>query len=669
MIEKEITRFTVEGGSAELSGRAAPSSVIFHGEAFARSPWLERWGGWIVGGFIGLFALLLVAMKLSGQIPGQSFLLKVTSDSFRTAGWWIGCLFCLWIAWRLYHVARQEQQGLSSMYPVPGATRHRNDIHSATRAALAWLCLGIGCACYGSAGIAWTSYDVRMPTTQVPYPSWYDVGFVAAYPFFALGTILLARRNRAAAERVRLLLDALLVIGTALALSWFFVLDPSIASLSRSPGTLAAFLAISFPAGDLLLIMVSVLLLFGSLSTRAQEPVLVRLCLGLSYLALADSLLGYFNLVGGFTSGTLLDLLWPLSLLMVGLAAIAYPRCVAQEQVILAQQSERTQALVSRFLQLRMLVQTIVPFLLALLACALLLMVIAPRSHNDLIVASLIALGLVILVVIRQALTLLENNRLTMQVRGELVISRRALQATRRQAHEAERLAQENQAFAEGVKAIHTAHARIARGDFSARVPSLCGPLMPIIMSLNLLLDRLNMLAECTDRYEHVLQELPHIQTMIEDLTNDSDPRSAEQTIINSEKELQPVLHALVHLRRFLSNHWQRLFSITKSLKDLSGKVDRFLAEVSQVLNSSDTKVIMQGVKLEQARRSLLLLQQELSALEALSPVSRNMNAGRSSLALGTTADVQERSLTRTLLHDQLRRVQLVQARQTGKRN
>jgi hypothetical protein len=666
MIEREITQFSVGSGGEEIPGRAASPSVVFHGEALARSPWLEQWGGWIAGGFIGLFALLLVAMNLFGQIPGQSFLLKVTSDVFQTTGQWIGCLFCLWIAWRLYQVARQGQQSLSSVYPVAGGTTDKNDIHSATRAALAWLCLGVGCACYGSAGIVWTSYDARMPTTQVPYPGWYDVGYVAAHPFFVLGTILLARRNRAVAERARLLLDALLVIGTALVLSWFFVLGPSIAGLAQSPGALAAFLAIYFPASDLLLLTVSVLLLFGSLSTRAQEPVLVRLCLGLSCLATADSLLGYFNLVGGFNSGTLLDLLWPLSLLIVGLAAIAYPRCVAQEQVAQAREGEITQELVSHFSQLRMTVQTIVPFLLALLACALLLMIIAPRSHNDLIVASLIVLGLVILVVIRQALTLLENNRLTMQVRSELVISRRALQVTQREAHEAERLAQENQAFAEGVKAIQTAHAHIARGDFSVRVPSLSGPLMPIIMSLNLMLDRLNILAERTGRYERLLQELPRIQTMIEALASNSDPR---QTIIKSEKELQPVLYALVHIQRFLSNHWLRLFNITKSLEDLSGKVDRLLGEVSQALSSSDAEVVMQGVKLEQARRSLLLLRQELGALEALSPAVRSMNAGQSSFAFGTTADVQEGPVTRALPHDQPWRVQLVQDRQTGMRD
>jgi hypothetical protein len=192
---------------------------------------------------------------------------------------------------------------------------------------------------------------------------------------------------------------------------------------------------------------------------------------------------------------------------------------------------------------------------------------------------------------------------------------------------------------------------------------------MPIAMSLNLMLDRLNALAERTGRYEHLLQALPRIQTMIEALASNSDPRSAEQAMIKSEKELQPVLHALVHIQRFLSNHWQRLFNITKSLEELSGKVNRLLAEVSQVLSSSGTEVAMQTSKLEQARRSLVLLQQELSALEALSPAARSMNAGQPLFASGTAAEQQERRFTRMHPHDQRLQVHLTQDLQTGKRD
>src|SRR6266487_213666 len=283
-----------------------PSGLVT--EAEARDPFLEKYGGWIVVGFIVGFGVLIIALNLAGQAPGQSFVLKGASDILQTAGQWIGFWFCIRIAWRLRTVATALR-----------------------RAAMAWGCLAIGIACYGTAGIIWTSYDIRMPTAQVPYPGLYDVGYVAAYPFFVIGMILLARRNATTAGRFRLLLDALSVIGTALSLSWFFLLAPSIAGLSNSPSPLASFLAIYFPAGDLLLIAVGAFLFF-TLSTRSLQPVLVRVVVGLACLATADSLLGYFNLTSGFNTGTLLDLLWPTSLLLVGLAAIEYPRSIVREQ-------------------------------------------------------------------------------------------------------------------------------------------------------------------------------------------------------------------------------------------------------------------------------------------------------------------------------------------------
>src|SRR5207248_700778 len=78
--------------------------------------------------------------------------------------------------------------------------------------------------------------------------------------------------------------------------------------------------------------------------------------------------------------------------------------------------------------------QTIAPFLLALLTSAVLLTAVASRGGPVLIQADIIALGLVVVVVVRQALTLIENSQLTMQMHGELVLSQDELQAKRQEA-------------------------------------------------------------------------------------------------------------------------------------------------------------------------------------------------------------------------------------------
>src|SRR5262249_510183 len=167
------------------------------------------------------------------------------------------------------------------------------------------------------------------------------------------------------------------------------------------------------------------------------------------FLAITDSLLGFYSLsfdpnnpLSGFHSGTLQDVLWPLSLLLIGLAAIEYPRSIAREQEQAERHKNINLALSSLaeqhpFSQFSMTAQTITPFILAIGTCAVLLTQIVKQGGAAVIQADVVALVLILLVIARQALTLLENNRLTMQMRGELVISRRELQVTRREADEA----------------------------------------------------------------------------------------------------------------------------------------------------------------------------------------------------------------------------------------
>lgn len=427
-------------GEHPLGGLAA--RPIFHGQALARDLWLERWGGRIFLGFTGCFTFFLLALIATGHVPGQSFPLKSGSDILQLVGEVIGFLFCLRIVLRLWKNSRDLQRACEQQKAenrLPGdLTVLQAEAHAAKRAWLAWGSITLGIALYAYGQAIWTSYDVRMPSSTVPFPGLYDVGFLASYPFFFVGTLLLTQRREVVLGKARLLLDALAVLYAAFALSWFFVLGPAIAAVSGNFG--AAFLSIYFPTGDLFLVSIGAFLMFSPLSTRHQHPVFLRLCSGLFVLAVTDSLLGYFSFSpSGFNTGTLQDVLWPVSMLLIGLAAIEYPRSMAREQMLAAGSSNP--ALVgtlfptsSRMVQISTTLRTIAPFLFALLTSVVLLTSVASRGGHVLPQADLAALGLVVMVVVRQALTLIENNRLTMQLHGELVLSQSELQAKRQEA-------------------------------------------------------------------------------------------------------------------------------------------------------------------------------------------------------------------------------------------
>ncbi|MBO0782026.1 MAG: hypothetical protein J2P37_24670, partial [Ktedonobacteraceae bacterium] len=406
----------------------------------------------------------------------------------------------------------------------------------------------------------------------------------------------------------------------SLALSWFFLLGPSIAGLTQAPSPGAAFLSIYFPTGDLFLVAVGAFLMFSPLSSRAQQPVFLLLCLGLFFLAITDSLLGYYSLSFSFNTGTIQDVLWPLSMALVGLAAVEYPRSIAREQEQNARAQSAALALAaltpSRTSQFTTTAQTIAPFILVLVTCTMLLTVIAPQGGSVLIQADVIALALILIVVVRQALTLIENNRLTMQMRGELVISRRELQVTRREADEATRTAQEKRILEEGVATLRSVHARVARGDFAARAPTVSGPLLPIAMSLNLMLDRLSAMSQRGTRYDLLVQECKFVQGAVERLGQGQPAWPANQPMPQRATELRSIFLGLAHLQRLQENQWRRLKSTLESLNNLTRRLRDSLHEIRHsTLFKDQEQAAFERMLIDRVVREADLLEEQQSNL------------------------------------------------------
>jgi hypothetical protein len=620
-----------KNGYDRRNGTSEQEPTYFHGEALARDLWAERYAPWIVLGYVMAFALFLVSMALAGQAPGQSFSLKSGSDIIQCVGGCVAFIFCLRIVTRLRGVALHLRRDLMQKEMERRAANElamaRAETQAAQRAYLAWIFLTIAVALYTSGLLAWASYDVRMASADVPFPGLYDIGFVVSYPFYLIGTLLLTRRNKATVGRTRLVLDASAVIGASLALSWFFLLGPSIAGLPQAPSSGAAFLSIYFPTGDLFLIAVGTFLMFSPLANRAQQSVFLCLCLGLFFLAITDSLLAYYSLSSSFNTGTYQDILWPLSQLMIGLAAIEYPRSIAreQEQAERANNSAMAASLLapSRSTQFSTTAQTISPFILVLMTCALLLTVVAPRGGSVLIQADIVALALILIVIARQALTLLENNRLTMQIRGELVISRRELQVTRREADEATRNAQEKRILEEGVATLRAIHARVARGDFAARAPTVPGPLLPIAISLNLMLDRLGSLSQRGARYDQLSRECKILQEGIERLGQGLPVWPSGQQSQQSTTELRTIFLGLAHLQRIQESQWRRLASALDSMNNLTRRLREALNEIRRSnLFAELGQSNFERMVLERVIREVDLLEQQQQNLHSQIPQS-----------------------------------------------
>jgi hypothetical protein len=573
-------------GQSEISRQ---NSSHLHGETPVSDLWARKYGPWIVLGFTATFTLFLIGMNLAGQVPGKSFALKSASDILQFVGEGIGCFLCIRISLRLRTIfihLRRDLRAKETGHQVGGnLAAERAKTQSAHRAYLAWTLIAIAVACYAAGQAIWTSYDVRMNSADVPFPGLYDLGFVASYAFFLVGTLLLTRQSKAIIRHTYLMLDTLAVIGAALVLSWFFLLGPLIAGLPQAPNPGAAFLSIYFPTGDLFLVAIGTFLMFSPLSNRQQQPVFLLLCMGLFLLAITDSLLSYYNFSGGFNTGTLQDVLWPVSIQLIGLAAIIYLDSIASEQ----QQKEHTANTAplisppptpgqsSQFIAIAL---TLLPLILVLITCALLLLRITPQGGAISIQSNLVVLVLVLILIVRQALTLLENNRLITQIQNELAHSQHELGRKRREAEEANRRIQEKQELEEGVAALRAALIHIARGNFATRVPAISGPLQQIAVSLNMMLDQLNSSIQQNAHHKQLQQEFKLVQEAIERFEQGQSPWLSSQPPIQSTAEMRAIFLGLLHVYTHQANQWRNLGNSLDSVHKLAQHLRETLSKL-----------------------------------------------------------------------------------------
>jgi diguanylate cyclase (GGDEF)-like protein len=181
----------------------------------------------------------------------------------------------------------------------------------------AWTLLGLAAAAW-SAGELWWAYKEVVVGRDIPFPSIADAGFLAAVPLAAAAVLLWPGALRGVSDRVRTGLDGLVMAMAVLFVSWALVLGP----LWRSTGdpTLATVIGLAYPAGDVLIVTI-VLVVLVSADRRMWAP-LVLVGAGLSCLAVSDSAFAYFTDKGVFQSGDLTGVGWFAGWVLVALAAL-----------------------------------------------------------------------------------------------------------------------------------------------------------------------------------------------------------------------------------------------------------------------------------------------------------------------------------------------------------
>ena len=178
-----------------------------------------------------------------------------------------------------------------------------------------WALLAASAAAWGIGEIIWSVYDVGLGI-ESPFPSFADVGFLAAVPLAIAGVLCFWTPPRGTAEHWRLWLDGLTI---ALALT-FTAWSLGLQQIELSPGSLTerAF-GLAYPVGDILI--ATILILAIRRATRFHHGRMLLLLGGLAANAIADSVFAYMTAMGNYPT-LLIDTGWVVGYLMVALAAL-----------------------------------------------------------------------------------------------------------------------------------------------------------------------------------------------------------------------------------------------------------------------------------------------------------------------------------------------------------
>lgn len=180
----------------------------------------------------------------------------------------------------------------------------------------AWVAMAISFAGWLLGETLWAYYHLvaHEPTS----PSWADAAYLTYYVFACVALLVFpgAINWRSQAQ---MLLDAAIVTGSFVLVSWLTVLRPI--WLQRTGTKLDLIVSLGYPVGDVLVVTLGVLILIRA--APGMRLTLSLLVAGLTMAALADSLWVYQSNTSGYSAGGQVDLLYFANSLLVIVALVA----------------------------------------------------------------------------------------------------------------------------------------------------------------------------------------------------------------------------------------------------------------------------------------------------------------------------------------------------------
>ncbi|HWI60467.1 MAG TPA: EAL domain-containing protein [Symbiobacteriaceae bacterium] len=259
----------------------------------------------------------------------------------------------------------------------------------------AWSVVGIAFLCTAVGDLVWLYYEKVLGLD--PFPSWADLPYLLNYPVLFAGLLLFPGAVRSAKEKLQFVLDTATVVLGSWMVVWYFILGP----LARAEGAsgLETVFSMAYPMGDILLLCgVTIILLTRGESGRS--PALRWMAAGLFTYVLGDFAFSYMSLQGLYHSGDWTEIFWFVGAALNAISAHMQYRHLQREKETGLPVPDHGRPF------------SPLPYLAVLVSYGLLLFVARGNARTSLTELVYGAVGITVIVMIRQFVTARENLRL-----------------------------------------------------------------------------------------------------------------------------------------------------------------------------------------------------------------------------------------------------------------
>ncbi len=189
--------------------------------------------------------------------------------------------------------------------------------------------VSLGSFCWGAGSMGWSYYNF-FKNVSMPYPSWADVGFLAASLFWIIGAINLSKPSgaRSGSKHANGKVLLLLIPTVVIAFSYYFLVTVARGGVLTSSlnDYLKLFFDLAYPISDVIILTISLIIFSLSMKYLGGKYKITILTLLMGFVAMyfADFTFSYTTTIGTFFNGDFGDLLFATALFLISFSTLGF---------------------------------------------------------------------------------------------------------------------------------------------------------------------------------------------------------------------------------------------------------------------------------------------------------------------------------------------------------